>query len=178
VTRLVFNFPDGDRAYSITAFRNVPTYVGRLALTNDIPAVVDADLTPATNYANQVARDSTNYTDAVALDFVDGRRTAHNSDNSMFAQIAVRLGDTDTSYTAQGLIRESTNAAIAVAASKQDALPYSTNAIPFSAIDGAPSLAGQTFDFSRNYDIIRATAAIAEALGATITNNPTAQGGN
>ena len=61
---------------------------------------------------------------------------------------------------------------------KQDALPYPTNAIPYAAISGTPSLAGQTFDFSRNYDIIRATAAIAEALGATITNNPTAQGGN
>lgn len=43
------------------------------------------------------------------------------------------------SYTAQGLIRESTNAAIAVAASKQDSLPYPTNAIPYAAISGAPS---------------------------------------
>ena len=41
VTRLVFNFPDGNRTYSITATRNVPIYVGRLALTNDIPASPD-----------------------------------------------------------------------------------------------------------------------------------------
>ena len=66
----------------------------------------------------------------------------------------------------------------ALESGKQDRLPYPTNAIPFSVIVGSPSLAGQTFDFSHNYDIIRATAAIAEALGATITNNPTAQGGN
>ena len=77
-----------------------------------------------------------------------------------------------------GVATASTNYTDAVAARKQDALPFPTNAIPISVISGAPSLAGQTYDFSRNYDIIRATAAIAEALGATITNNPTEQGGN
>lgn len=82
------------------------------------------------------------------------------------------IGGSD-SMTAGGISYNGTN----LVESKQDALPYQTNAIPFSVIVGAPSLAGQTFDFSRNYDIIRATAAIAEALGATVTNNPTA-GGN
>ena len=111
-------------------------------------------LTPATNYTDlavsalgselrgtiaKSAQASTNYTDAVAAEFEDGRRTVLNSDNSTFAQIAYELGDTSISYTAQGLIRESTNAAISVAASKQDALPYPTNAIPYSAISGAPS---------------------------------------
>jgi hypothetical protein len=40
------------------------------------------------------------------------------------------------------------------------------------------ALAGQTYDFSRNYDIIRATADIVQLLGGTVTNNPTEQGGN
>ena len=102
----------------------------------------------------------TNYTDAVAAEFEDGRRTAHNSDNSMFAQIAVRLGDTDTSYTAQGLIRESTNAAIAVAASKQDSLPYPTNAIPYAAITGSPTPP------SVFYDVAGGAATVS---GATLT---------
>lgn len=35
-----------------------------------------------------------------------------------------------------------------------------------------------TYDFSKNYDIIKATADIVQLLGGTITNNPTAQGGN
>lgn len=41
-----------------------------------------------------------------------------------------------------GVATASTNYTDAVAARKQDALPYPTNAIPFSAIDGAPSGGG------------------------------------
>ncbi|MBO6031944.1 MAG: hypothetical protein J6Q22_10925 [Prevotella sp.] len=39
------------------------------------------------------------------------------------------------------------------------------------------AMAGQTYDFSRNYDIIKATADIIQLLGGTVTNNPT-EGGN
>ena len=63
------------------------------------------------------------------------------------------IGD-GTTYNAADLIRESTNAAVAVVGSatnglpeaidrKQDALPYPTNAIPYAAISGAPSGGGQ-----------------------------------
>lgn len=105
----------------------------------------------ATNYANQVARDSTNYTDAVAGEFSDGSRTVGYSDTSGFANTAGSLIGDGTAYNASDLIRESTNAAIAVAASKQDALPYPTNAIPYAAISGAPS-GGQEWRVV-NYDV-------------------------
>lgn len=86
----------------------------RLATTNDIPSAVSADLTPATNYANQVARDSTNYTDAVAAEFSDGTRTVGYSETSGFANTAGSLIGDGTAYNATDLIRESTNAARSV----------------------------------------------------------------
>ena len=44
---------------------------------------------------------------------------------------------------------------------------------------GTNALANKpTYDFSRNYDIIKATADIIQLLGGTVTNNPTANGGN
>lgn len=143
VTRLVFNFPYGERAYSITAVRDVPTYVGRLALTNDIPTAVSADLTPATNYANQVgarvASDATNYTDAVALEFERGTRTAKNADFASNATTANEanflLNDSgDQSYNATLMITESTNAAIAVA----DAKISTNNAAFVAAVTNCP----------------------------------------
>lgn len=280
VTRLVFNFPDGGRAYSITAVRDVPTYVGRVALTNDIPDVSDADLTPATNYTDyavvrlsqtnsvlsggpyqtklpyptnavpysaisdappavDVVSPSTNATVGTAADakstgtalytgftewvcdsiskgwtFISCEWIADPPEgleagwvatvrNGPFLSSDVFLGSDASSVSLSNsenlpalslsrhlitptktsqLVNDGSNgvpfAVVTQLGTKQDALPYPTNAIPYAAISGAPSLAGQTFDFSRNYDIIRATAAIAEALGATITNNPTAQGGN
>lgn len=192
-----------DGTNEIDAAGNVYTngvVAGRIALTNDIPAAISSDLTPATNYTDKVgervAVDATNYTDAVASDIrqdyipING---AAVTDVELFLnqplheqrQLRLELPGGGDGVDAESFVSSSqiTNqgavaAATALAARKQDVLPYFTNAIPFSVIVGAPSLSGQTFDFSRNYDIIRATAAIAEALGATVTNNPTAQGGN
>ena len=102
--------------------------VTRVAYTNDLAAT---DLTPATNY-----------TDQVAAEFEEGNRSVEWANNAGYANEA------DNAYMlyfgngligASDLIAESTNAAIAVAARKQDALPYPTNAIPYAAISGAPS---------------------------------------
>ena len=102
---------------------------------------------------------ATNYTDQVAAEFEDGTRTVMNANNAgsaSDAQFAYMLSGDEWSdqYNANDLIRASTNAAKAVvgpatnavlqaalsaAASKQDALPYPTNAIPYAAISGAPS---------------------------------------
>ena len=95
---------------------------GELALRSDIPNV---DMSAASNY-----------TDAVAAEFEDGTREV---DYASDANTAFYLAGDDDTYNATDLIRESTNAAIAVCARKQDALPYPTNAIPYAAIDGAPS---------------------------------------
>ena len=95
----------------------------------------------ATNYTDRGFAAGTNYTDAVAAEFSDGTRTVSYSgysDTSGFASSAGSLIGDGTTYNAASLIRESTNAAIAVAARKQDALPYPTNAIPYAAISGAP----------------------------------------
>ena len=86
---------------------------------------------------------ATNYTDAVAAEFEDGTRevdSAKYSGSASDAMFAYYLSGDEWSdqYNASDLIREFTNAAIAVAARKQDALPYPTNAIPYAAIDGAP----------------------------------------
>ena len=107
-------------------------------LTNAVDRVlhesdnIAADLTPATNY-----------TDAVAAEFEDGTRQVNFANSAFYADEA---GNADYLYdpslgrvSPSDLIRESTNAAIAVAARKQDALPYPTNAIPYAAISGAPS---------------------------------------
>lgn len=63
-----------------------------------------------------------------------------------------------------------------------------SNGVPFAVITQIPepvdigtkvstnALAGQSYDFSRNYDIIKATADLIRLLGGTVTNNPT--GGN
>ena len=114
---------------------SVTSAVDRVAYTKDLATIVPGNYETVSNRAMT----ANNYTDEVAAEFEDGRRTALYADNSMFAQISYELGDTDTSYTATDLIRESTNAAIAVAEGKQDALPYPTNAIPYAAISGAPS---------------------------------------
>ncbi len=91
-------------------------------------------LTPATNYANQVARDSTNYTDAVAAEFADGTRTVSYSDTSGFASSAGSLIGDGTAYNASDIIRESTNAAVAVA----DAKIGTNNAAFVSAVLAVP----------------------------------------
>lgn len=150
-------------------------------------------LEPATNYTDaaiaalgsvlrgtiaESAQASTNYVDELETAYAIGNKKPLASTYANYSDSANYLVDENRRIYPQDIARGATNAAVAVAAAKQDALPFPTNAIPISVISGAPSLAGQTFDFSRNYDIIRVTAAIAEALGATITNNPTAQGGN
>lgn len=86
----------------------------------------------------------TNYTDAVAAEIENGTRSVRYANYAQNAEEAVQAGSVmnssgSESYNATDLIRESTNAAVAVAASKQDALPYPTNAIPYAAISGAPS---------------------------------------
>ena len=94
--------------------------------------------------AVQSLQPSTNYTDEVALDFEEGRRTANLADNSTFSQIATTLGDTDVAYTAQDLINESTNAAVAVADTK-----ISTNNEAFvSAVLAAPLVGADPSDLS------------------------------
>lgn len=111
-----------------------------------------------------VARASTNYTEAVASEFVDGTRevataysstVADNAENARFADEAETaqylLGGFDKTerWEVEDLLRASTNAALKVVGSatnglpeaigrKQDALPYPTNAIPYAAISGAP----------------------------------------
>lgn len=119
--------------------------VGRLALTNDIPSVVSADLTPATNYANQVsalvAREATNYTDAVAAEFEDGQRIPLYANNSGHSDYATELYDetATATYNATDLIRESTNAAIAVADAKistnNEAFVSAVLAVPLTGAD-------------------------------------------
>lgn len=86
----------------------------------------------------------TNYTDTIAAEFENGTRSVSYANYAQNAEEAVQAGSVmnssgSESYNATDLIRESTNAATAVAASKQDALPYPTNAIPYAAISGAPS---------------------------------------
>ncbi len=84
------------------------------------------------------------YTDAVAAEFESGTLSVRFANYAQNAEEAVQAGGVmnesgSVSLNANALIRESTNAAIAVAARKQDALPYPTNAIPYAAISGAPS---------------------------------------
>lgn len=78
----------------------------------------NTDLTPSTNYANQVASKATNYTDAVAAEFEDGTRTAQYANNSGHTDYAVYLHNDNASesYTASDLIRASTNTTEAVVA--------------------------------------------------------------
>ena len=107
---------------NITATRgtlvSVTNLVGRVALTNDLPGAISSTIS----------------------DFAS-TGTVHAAETSTYSS---RLFDSsfDAAYDATYLIRESTNAAIAVAARKQDALPYPTNAIPYAAISGAPSGGG------------------------------------
>ncbi len=116
------------------------------AATNAIAGAIGrADLTEATNY-----------TDSVAAEFENGTRevaAASRAGDASTAGVADRLASKNEwgeQYDATDLIRISTNAALAVVGSatnglpeaigrKQDRLPYPTNAIPISAIDGAPS---------------------------------------
>jgi hypothetical protein len=94
--------------------------------------------------AVQSLQPATNYTDEVALDFEEGRRTANLANNSTFSHIATTLGDTDVAYTAQDLINESTNAAVAVTDTK-----ISTNNSAFvSAVLAAPLVGADTNDLS------------------------------
>lgn len=103
---------------------------------------------------------ATNYTDQVAAEFENGDRTVQYANNSGHTDFATQLyaDDAMSLYNATDLIQASTNAAKAVvgpatnavlqaalgaAASKQDALPYPTNAIPYAVIDGGPSGGGQ-----------------------------------
>jgi hypothetical protein len=123
----------------------ITNYVGKIALTNDIPSVVDADLTPATNYANQVcalvASEATNYTDAVAAEFENGtREVGYASD----ANTAFYLAGDDDTYNATELIRKSTNAAIAVA----DAKISTNNAAFVSAVLAVPLTGADAADIS------------------------------
>lgn len=151
------------------------------AATNAIPAPV-VDLTPATNYTDtavsamgSVLRDtiaesaqaSTNHTNAVAAEFENGTRTAKNADfaeNAITANEACALLNSsgDQSYSATELFTESTNAAIAVAAGKQDALPYPTNAIPYAAISGGP--VWRVTEFDANTPVSFVTNGIAAKL--------------
>lgn len=116
------------------------------AATNALAGAIGrADLTEATNY-----------TDSVAAEFENGTRLAYEAqiaDNAYEADMARTLGE-DERYTVRDIIGAATNAARAVVGAatnglpeaigrKQDRLPYPTNAIPFSAIDGAPSGGGQ-----------------------------------
>jgi len=77
--------------------------------------------------------------------------------------MARTLGE-DERYTVRDIIGAATNAARAVVGAatnglpeaigrKQDRLPYPTNAIPFSAIDGAPSGGGRPEWREVNYDV-------------------------
>lgn len=118
-------------------------------LISEEPGV--ASVTPSNVW--QIAQDATNYTNQVAFEFEDGARTVYQANfasEASTASEAFLLGG----YYASDFFQESTNAAKAVvgsatnavlqaalgaAASKQDALPYPTNAIPYAAIDGAPS---------------------------------------
>lgn len=94
--------------------------------------------------AVQSLQPATNYTDEVALDFEEGRRTAYFAYSSTFSQIATTLGDTDVAYTAQDLINESTNAAVAVTDTK-----ISTNNASFvSAVLAAPLVGADPNDLS------------------------------
>lgn len=94
--------------------------------------------------AIQSLQPATNYTDEIALDFAEGRRTVYLANNSTFSYIATTLGDTDVAYTAQDLINESTNAAVAVADTK-----ISTNNSAFvSAVLAAPLVGADPSDLS------------------------------
>ena len=133
---------DGRVVYRAGEYNSI---VGRLALTNDIPTVVSADLTPATNYANQVsalvAREATNYTDAVAAEFEDGQRIPLYANNSGHSDYATELYDetATATYNSTDLIRESTNAAIAVADAKistnNEAFVSAVLAVPLTGAD-------------------------------------------
>ena len=98
--------------------------------------------------AIQSLQPATNYTDEVALDFAEGRRAVYLADNSTFSQIATTLGDSDTAYTAQDLINESTNAATAIADTK-----ISTNNSAFvSAVLAVPLVGADPNDLSEIAD--------------------------
>lgn len=134
--------------------RNATNYTD--AATNAIAGAIGrADLTEATNY-----------TDSVAQEFENGTRLAYEAqiaDNAYEADMARTLGE-DERYTVRDIIGAATNAARAVVGAatnglpeaigrKQDRLPYPTNAIPFSAIDGAPSGGGTPEWREVNYDV-------------------------
>ena len=129
---------------------------------NDTVVTNVTDVTPGnyetvSNAAMSAATRATNYTDAVAAEFADGTRSVRFADYAQNAEESVQSGSVMNSsgtetFNANDLIRESTNAAIAVAARKQDALPYPTNAIPYAAISGAPSGGGQEWRVV-NYDV-------------------------
>ena len=90
---------------------------------------------------------STNYADGIAADFESGGRSVSNASYAGEASISwMILDDTDEPIDYSGLMTRfgaivgtATNGLPEAISRKQDILPYPTNAIPFSAIDGAPS---------------------------------------
>ena len=114
----------------------------------------------------EAASGGTNYTDTVAADI--RQNYIPISGGPIYSSVELFLNNVlheqrmlqfelpdGTSADAQSFVGSSqmTNqgavaAATAMAARKQDALPYPTNAIPFSAIDGAPSGVGQEWTVS------------------------------
>lgn len=139
--------------------------VNRVAYTNDMARMVPGDYETVSNRAMT----ANNYTDTVAAEFADGTRevataysatVADNAANASFADEAEKaqylLGGFDKTvrWEVEGLLLASTNAALEVVGSatnglpeaigrKQDALPYPTNAIPYTVISGGPSGGGQ-----------------------------------
>ncbi len=134
-------------AFDFNIYRSPHTttnLVGRVALTNDLPGAIISTISEFSSTG-----------------------TVHAAESSTYS---ARLFDAayDSAYDATYLIRESTNAAVAVAAAKQDALPYPTNAIPYTAISGTPSLSGYA---TREQVAESAVAATNYTDGAISTNN-------
>ena len=86
VTKLVFDFQGGDRGYSITATRNKQVYLGKIALTNDLPDV--------SGYATQLQ--STN----AAVAVVDEKISTNNA-AFVSAVLAVPLTGADAGDLAE-----------------------------------------------------------------------------
>ena len=129
--------------------------VNRVAYTNDLETIVPGNYETvsnramtANNYTDEVAADIRQNYIPISGDVVTDVELFLNRELHEQGQLRLELPNgssadaksfvSSSQITNQGAVAVAT----ALAARKQDALPYPTNAIPYAAIDGAPSGGG------------------------------------
>ena len=204
----VTSFTDTRFDPPITAtYATTTNYVGKLALTNEIPQVV----APSTNAVKGTAADAratgmaiyTGFTEWVCVPSTYNEKTLHvereNDEWNLYADDQFL----DPPESAPDDTTSLTFSVYGVTATRHLITPTKTsqltndgsNGVPFAVVSQIPlnyetvsnmamsavstnALEGQTYDFSKNYDIIKATADLIRLFGGTVTNDPTANGGN